>query len=216
MRKWLSGLTLNQKLAVAAFTLGLVAVAAKPVAHNGLVLNARAMDTLVTRGIDAVQPMDLADWIIKGQGGFRLIDLQSPAAYAKYHIPGAENVDVDAISEYPLLRTERIVIYAKDDMRAAEAWYLLKARGYQGVYALEGGLDGWMSTVLFPGLAENPTPEQQRTNDRLRAVSAFFGGTPHLGGATVVATAARELPKVVAPTLATSAKPVKRKKKEGC
>ena len=53
MRRWLSGLTLNQKLAVAAFTLGLVALAAKPVAHNGLVLNSRDMDTLVTRGIDA-------------------------------------------------------------------------------------------------------------------------------------------------------------------
>jgi rhodanese-related sulfurtransferase len=216
MRKWLSGLTLNQKLAVAAFALGLVAVAARPVAHNGLMLNARAMDTLVAKGIDRVQPMDLADWIIKGQGGFRLVDLQSPADYTKYHIPGAENVSVDAIESYPLLRSERVILYARDDMRAAEAWYRLKARGYRGVYALEGGLDGWMSTVLFPGLAEHPTPEQQRTNDRLRAVSAFFGGTPHMGGATVVAAEARELPKVAVPTLAASARPVKRKKKEGC
>jgi len=216
MRKWFSGLTLNQKLAAVAFALGLVAVAARPVAHNGLVLNARAMDALVAKGIDRVQPMDLADWIIKGEGGFRLIDLQSPDAYAKYHIPGAENVPVNAIENYPLVRSERIVLYAKDDMRAAEAWYLLKARGYRGVYALEGGLDAWMSTVLFPGLAENPTPAQQRSNDRLRAVSAFFGGTPHVGGAAVVAAEAKELPKVAVPTIAATAKPVKRKKKEGC
>ena len=216
MRRWLSGLTLNQKLAAAAFVLGLVALAAKPAPHNGLAMNSRDMDALVARGIDRVGPMDLADWIIKGQGGFRLIDLQAPADYARYHIPGAENVPVDGIEDYPLVRSERIVLYAKDDMRAAEAWFLLKARGYRGVYALEGGLDGWTSTVLFPGLAEHPTPDQRRVNDRLRAISAFFGGTPHLGGATVVAASARELPKVAAPTLSASAGHAKRKKKEGC
>lgn len=216
MRTWLSGLTLNQKLAVAAFALGLVALAAKPAAHNGLVLNSRDMDRLVAQGIERVGPMDLADWIIKGQGGFRLIDLQAPASYAKYHIPGAENVSVDGIEDYPLVRSERIVLYAKDDMQAAAAWFLLKARGYRGVYALEGGLNGWTSTVLFPGLAEHPTAEQQQANDRLRAVSAFFGGTPHLGGETVVAAAPANLPKVASPALTASAGPVKRRKKEGC
>ncbi len=216
MRRWLSGLTLNQKLAVAAFVLGLVAIGARPAPHDGVMLSSRKLAALAAQGIDRVRPSDLADWIITGRGGFRLIDLQAPAGYATYHIPGAENVPVSGLGDYPLLRSERIVLYAKDDMRGAEAWFLLKARGYRDVSALEGGLNGWMGAVLFPGLVEHPTPDEQRMNDRLRAVSAFFGGTPHVGGEAVVAAAAAELPKVTVPTLAAPAGPAKRKKKEGC
>jgi len=213
MRKWLSALTLNQKLAALAFVLGAVAIGARPYPGAKVTIDPNELASIVTRDVDHVDPLELADWIITARSDYRLVDVRDEQAYATYHIPGAEPAPLASLGDYPLMRNEKIVLYSDDGVHAAQAWFLLKARGYPGVYILQGGLDAWVDTVLFPALTDDPA-EQQQQHDRLAAISAHFGGQPKAGGeAASVARVA--LPQVEMAASGPVA-PKKKKKKEGC
>jgi rhodanese-related sulfurtransferase len=173
MRKRLSALTLNQRLAALAVVLGAVAIGARPYQGATVTIDSGELASIVARDLDHVDPLELADWIITQRGDYRLIDVRDEQAYATYHIPGAEPVPVTSLDDYPLMRSEKIVLYSDDGVHAAQAWFLLKAKGYPGVYILRGGLDAWVDTVLFPALGDDPA-EKRRGLDR-RASGAAAG-----------------------------------------
>lgn len=210
-------LTLNQQLAAGAFFLGLLALGAKPYPGGTVTIDARELASIVAREVDHVSALDLADWIVQGRSDYRLIDLRDEKAYAEYHIPTSENVPVAQIADQTLLPTDKIVLYSDGGIHSAQAWFLLQARGIKNSYILRGGLDEWKDSVLFPSLAENPTPFQKERDERLKAMAAYFGGTPRVGGEAVAATMpAVAMPKVLAPTAVGPSAQKKKKKKEGC
>ena len=87
-------LSLNQRLGVVAFVLGLGALFASPRPVGTVTLDAREL-ALITQGkLDHVSAEELADWIIQGRGDYRLIDVREAADYAEYHIPTAENASL--------------------------------------------------------------------------------------------------------------------------
>jgi uncharacterized protein len=215
----LSSWSLEKKLAAAALLLGAVAVVGNPYRGTGVVsLDTRELAAIVQGEVDHVTPGELADWIVQGRNDYRLIDLRDEAAYAAYHVPTAERAPITALTDYPLQRNEKIVLYSDGGIHAAQAWFLLKAEGYSGAITLLGGLDGWKEEVLFPEAPADPTPEQSAAFARAREVSAFFGGTPRAAGADGSAVAAPELPAVAmpAPQAAPVAVAVRKKRKEGC
>lgn len=229
MRNWMSVLTLNQKLAVGAVLLGVVALFATPYPGSTVTLDARELALTVATEGDHVEATDLAAWIIESRADYRLVDLRSEAEYAQHHIPTAVNVPMNNLTDAGLGRQEKLVLYSDGGIHSAQAWMLLKAQGYKGVYMLKGGLEDWKDLVVFPVLADNPTPDQRTRDDRLRTISAFFGGQPRSESAVAAGVAAMPgmgsptgpaLPKIVAPPSPTGGvKPgaaKKKKKKEGC
>jgi rhodanese-related sulfurtransferase len=231
MARWLSRLTLNQKLGALALLLGAGAIFAVPTRGGAVSLDPAELAAIVQREVDHVRVEELADWIVAGRADYRLVDLRDEKAYAEYHIPGAELIPVTGLEAAPLARNEKIVLYSDGGIHSAQAWFLLRARGYQGVYILLGGLDTWRDEVLFPALAESPTPFQAERNAKLQARAAHFGGqarmavatptdsdTPAAGTPTPVVAAAPALPAIAPPVAAAGgagAAPA-RKKKEGC
>lgn len=215
MKGILSGLSTNQRLALVALVLGVVAIVASPYKGNVLSVNADELARQVAGEADRVTATDLADWIIQGRSDYRLIDIRDEEAYAEYRIPTAENVPMATLMDYPLARNERIVLYSDEAIHAAQAWFLLKAKGYRAAYMLQGGLDAWKDEVLFPALVENPGPGQQEQNNKRQAMSTFFGGAPR-SGALESTQASMELPKVELPAGAKVPTAKKKKKKEGC
>lgn len=220
MKTLLSRLTLNQKLGLILFALGLGAlVIGNPSSGAVVTVDTRELGRIVQTEIDHVAPEVLADWIIQGKSDFRLIDLRSEEEYAQYHIPGAENVPPATLADYGLLRNEKIVLYSDGGIHSAQAWFLLKAMGYHGVYMLRGGLDEWNEKVLFPQIPPSPTAEQSAAFEKMKEVSRFFGGTPASGTASAETPAVRSMPKM-GPGLSsgTPAGPAvqAKKKKEGC
>jgi rhodanese-related sulfurtransferase len=218
MRRWMSSLTLNQKLAALAFALGALAIFARPTGGGAVTIDPNDLARIVQAEVDHVEPFELADWIMAGRADYRLVDLRDERAFAEYHIPGAQRLPITELPDAGLPHNEKIVLYSDGGIHSAQAWFLLKAKGYQGVYMLLGGLDAWRDEVLFPALAENPTPYQQQRNDKLTAIAQHFGGQPRSGAA-----AAEAAPQITAmPTLelpAGAAAPMgapKKKKKEGC
>ena len=215
----LKSLSLNGRLAAIAFVLGFVALfAGSPYKGAGATVNTKELSITMATGADQVSVTTLADWIIQGKADFRVVDLRPEAAYREYHIPPAENLPVAGLAQSSLQRNEKVILYAEDAARAAQAWMLLRARGYRGAYILRGGLEAWKDSVLFPRIAANPTPAQVVEFARAREVSKYFGGTPQAAAGDSAGTQPIAMPKLTMPSspATAAAGATKKKKKEGC
>jgi rhodanese-related sulfurtransferase len=206
---------INQKLAAVALTLGGLALVGSPSPGGAVTLDTEELAHIVESEVDHVTAEELAEWVIEGRVDYRLLDVRDPAAYAEYHIPTAESVTLRELHDYPLYKNEKIVLYSDGGIHSAQAWFLLRARGFSGAYILLGGLDLWMDDVLFPALPQDATEEEREAFARRQAVSRAFGGKPRTD-VDESEPAEIVLPKV-APA-ASSPVPQRRKRpnKEGC
>ena len=66
-----------------------------------------------------------------------------------------------------------MVVYSDDDVRDAQAWANLAARGHRQAYVLDGGLPAWEEEVMAPILHGDSA-------DHLAALSRYFGGAPRI------------------------------------
>jgi hypothetical protein len=217
MKLSLSQLSTNARLGLLLGLLGAGALLIGDPGEGGAAsIDPAELARLVQTETDHVSVEELADWIIQGKSDFRLIDLRSDAEFARYHIPGAENILITGLLDAGLLRNEKLVLYSEGGIHSAQGWFLLKAKGYRGVYLLRGGLEEWNSTILFPRIPDSPTAEQAALFEKLRNVSTFFGGRPQSGAAP--ADAAVAMPQVEMPASPAGGGPAlaKKKKKEGC
>jgi rhodanese-related sulfurtransferase len=218
MKTIYQNLSLNRKLALIAFVLGLLALfAGTPYRGADAKVNAKELALIVEKEVDHVNVDVLADWIIQGRADYRLIDLRNEKDYAAYHIPSAENITLSSLDQSGLKHNEKIILYSEGGIHSAQAWMLLEAKGYKGVYILRGGLEEWKDQVLFPRIPENPTPAQVVEFAKTKEVSKYFGGVPQTGGAEE-----KSVPQIAAPKLempapgAAAPKATGKKKKEGC
>jgi rhodanese-related sulfurtransferase len=212
-----SKLSMNKKLALVAFILGLIAVfAGNPYRGNSVTLDTKELALIVDKTVDHVSPEELADWIIQGKSDFKLLDLRTEKEFNEYHITGAELVPLAELHEYPLLRNEKIVLYSEGGIHSAQAWLLLRAKGYSAVYMLFGGLEEWTDKILFPKLPQNATPEQSTAFEKMKEVSKFFGGSPQTDTGGQEVASAKPMPKLEMPAQTKTGAAPKKKKKEGC
>jgi hypothetical protein len=218
--RFLSKLTLNQKLGALALALGALAVFANVAPGHTVKVDARELLTGVERAEDHVTPRELAAWIIEGRTDYRLVDVRDEKAFAEYHIPGAENVPLATVLDGALGRADKIVLYGDGGVHAAQAWMVLKGRGYRQAYTLREGLDAWKDEVLFPVAPQDPTPERQAEFEKAVPVARFFGGQPRAaadpGAPPVALPVAPAAVAVAPPTLPAGASAGPRKKREGC
>jgi len=218
--RFLSKLTLNQKLGVLALALGALAVFANVAPGHTFTLNAKELLTGVERQEDHVTPAELAAWIIEGRTDYRLVDVRNEKAFALYHVPTAENVPLATVADGTLGRADTIVLYGEGGIHAAQAWMVLKGKGYPRVYTLLEGLDAWKADVLFPVMPQSPTPEQQARFERSVQVAKFFGGQPRAaaapGSEPMALPTQAAAPAVAPPTLPKGAASGPKKKREGC
>ena len=212
----LPALNTNQKLAAVAVLLGAIAVVGEPNMGDRVTLNTRELSGIVESKVDHVTALELADWIIQARADYRLIDLREPSDFQTYHIPTAESVSLTQLTDYPLRRNEKIVLYSDGGIHSAQAWMLLKARDYKAAYMLLGGLDSWKDEVLFPAARGDGSQEDTAAFERLVYVSKFFGGGPRSGDAATYEQREVVMPKVEMPTPPASAPKKTKKRREGC
>ena len=113
-----------------------------------------------------------------------------------------------------LLRNQKIIFYADNNLEAAQAWFILKSNDYKGVYILDGGMEKWKDEVLFPKLAADATPEQVAEFEKRKEICKFFGGVPQTGSTETVDRQVK-LPTPQITVQPNVVKP-KKKKREGC
>lgn len=223
MKKLLSELELKYKLAVVAVLLGIIALfAGDPYNSTTVKLNVKDVALTTVKNSDKISPIDLADWIIQGKADYILVDLRSPEKYSEYSLPEAENIPLVELPNSDLLRNQKIILFADDEVTAAQGWFILKAKKFNSVYILEGGLNGWRDKVLFPRVAANPSKDDLAKLEKIRYIAEYFGGNIVTESAsTEIKTEVKKPTTPVVPqsTKSTSGGKVttqKKKKREGC
>ena len=105
------------------------------------------------RGNRTLQPSELREWMQKDKH-FILIDVLPKEIYEKRRLPGALNACVyevtfpDQIAAITQDKDGEIVLYGSsaESRDAAKAAEKLSRLGYKKVYALDGGVDGWLKS----------------------------------------------------------------------
>ncbi|MFW5725630.1 MAG: YeeE/YedE thiosulfate transporter family protein [Bacteroidota bacterium] len=93
--------------------------------------------------------------IIHPDEDFILVDVREPAEYERFALPGAVNITLDEIlgrryREFFGNGNGKKVFYGFGDSKADVAWTVATRAGFEGVYVLQGGINGLFDT-LFNG-----------------------------------------------------------------
>jgi len=217
MKNILSKLSLNQKLGLIAILLGLIAlVAGNPFDSNEVKVNIKDIALSTVKNSDKIKPETLAEWLIEGKSDFVLIDLRNPEEFEKYTLPEAENIPLVTLPEAELYRNQKLILFADDNLRAAQGWYILKSKGFKNVYILDGGLEGWKNNVLFPRLSSNPTKEELSQFEKKKAIAKYFGGQALTDSGIVETKPEISLPASSSQQKTAGVPQPKKKKREGC
>ena len=161
-------------LAMAAATLGLAAA----VADGRPAFDASALASEISAERDHITAPELAARIMRQDPSLRVLDLRPRADYDALHIPTAQAVTFDELARAPLPRDASIVLYSEGGVHSAQAWVLLRLRGYRDVRFLREGIYEWLARVMEPRLATDATPAERAAFARAEEQSRFFGGQP--------------------------------------
>jgi rhodanese-related sulfurtransferase len=130
---------------------------------------------------DHISAPDLAGRIVRGDRALRIFDLRSNAEFEQFHIPSARLASLGELARDTFPPEATIVLYSGGGAHAAQAWMLLRMRGYRNVFFLREGVFEWISRVIEPRLAEDGTAAERAEFERAAALSRFFGGMPRSG-----------------------------------
>ena len=88
--------------------------------------------------------MDLLD------KGTRVIDVREPSEYRTGHIPGVELIPLATVASAASSwdKSEPIVIICRSGNRSMQAANTLKGQGFETVYNVTNGMNGWTGDVL--------------------------------------------------------------------
>lgn len=139
--------------------------------------NINKLAKLVETEGDHISTDSLAYWIMTSRQ-MRIIDLRDSYDYVNYHIPGAELMTLSELIRSPIRKDELVILYSEGGIHAGQAWVMLKAKGFQKVFIISGGLAAWRSEILSPVLSLNATESEKRIFEQRSKMSLYFGGSP--------------------------------------
>ena len=154
--------------------LGIIALAIgdkRPVNPNEPALSFSEFDQVITSPIETISSIELADYLMKQEHHYNLIDLQGEGA--GYQIPTSESHSIDSFLALKTPVNETIFIYSANEKQAIQLYYLLLIRGYFKVKVLKGGMSAWITQILQP--VKSNIPAQELTHRK--QLTRFFGGT---------------------------------------
>ena len=162
-------------LLAAIFGLGAAVVDIRPAAE------ASALAAEIDQERDHISAPELAERIMRNDPTLHVLDLRPRSEYEELHIPSASHATVGDLARAPLPRAATIVLYSEGGTHAAQAWVLLRMRGYRNVFFLREGIYEWIARVHEPRLAADSSPAERAEFERAAALSRFFGGVPRSG-----------------------------------
>ncbi len=157
---------------------------------------------------------EVAQAIMESDPSYLLIDLRTPAEFAKFTIDGAINIPYAKIMDEANLDyfdqdVYTTVLFSNGSSLADQAWMRLRSYDYKGNKVMKGGVNEWYKTIINPQKPKDiDTAEAEATYLFRKGASIFFTGAQVVGNAAPTKKSKK------------AAKPiVKRKKKEvsgGC
>jgi thiosulfate/3-mercaptopyruvate sulfurtransferase len=127
------------------------------------------------KGLDHMEPQELADRLLAGDPAITLVDIRTPREFAQSHIRSAVNIQVKdlPVSLAPYKNQGLIVLYSNGMTHPAQARDSLFRFGFKNVYFLTDGLDGFLKTCLKP-VSLRSEPVSRILASKINAWRAFF------------------------------------------
>ena len=95
-------------------------------------------------------PVQEFENLLKTQTAQVLLDVRTPEEYAMSHIPGSNNLNVNAVDFEMQVKTidknTEVFVYCKSGSRSADAATILEKLGFTKVYNLDGGILAWQGS----------------------------------------------------------------------
>ncbi len=106
----------------------------------------------VDQAADHIEPEDLADRLVRGDQDVLVVDIRPADEYAGFHIRGAVNIPLSDLHQAlePHRGRGMIVLYSNGMTHPAQARDSLSRSGFDNVYMLTDGLDGFIQRCLKP------------------------------------------------------------------
>ena len=139
----------------------------------------------------------VAEMIIDNDPTLVLVDVRDMYDYLDFSLPGAHSIPLEEILLYDWVDSlsyeqSKIVLFSNGDIKADQAWMLLKRNSYSNLHVLKGGLNEWFETIIQPERPPETASDEEidRYQFRRGASIYFTGGTAPIeaetGGETVV------------------------------
>lgn len=95
-----------------------------------------------------VHPDEVAFKLLNSYHPAVLIDVRSSADAAEFSLPGSVNIPIEQLGRKEWERTlspvgEKVIFYSNGTMLAEKAWIVARRLGYQNIYVMQGGLNGF-------------------------------------------------------------------------
>ncbi len=168
---------IHRTLGIVAATLG----CALALADLSPGFDTAALAAEIDAGRDHIPALELGERIMRGDTNLRVLDLRSAAEFEHDHIPGAHHISITELIRNRQAGDADLVLYSEGGAHAAQAWVLLRTRGFRRVFFLREGMYEWNSRVLAPRLAVDATASERAEFQRAATLSRFFGGMPRAG-----------------------------------
>lgn len=127
------------------------------------------------KGLDHIEPQELADRLLAGDPSIKLIDIRTPTEFNQFHIRSAMNIQVAdlPVSLAPHKNKGLIVLYSNGMTHPAQARDSLFRLGFNNVYFLTDGLEGFLKTCLKP-ISLRQEPVSGSLGFKINAWRSFF------------------------------------------
>ncbi len=126
-------------------------------------------------GSDHMGSRELADRLLAGDKSIKLVDIRTPKEFGQFHIRSAVNIPVEDLpgALVPYKHQGLIVLYSNGMTHPAQARDSLFRMGFDNVYFLTDGLEGFLNTCLKPA-SLRAAPVSPEMTSKINAWRAFF------------------------------------------
>lgn len=170
-------------LSIILISLGSIAAILPKKDTSSLRLDAKELHREIKSGTYKISPDELADRLINDDPAIQLIDLRSKGEYEEYHIPGAINIPLDSLLSdkwrpYVDQISNMNLFYSTGTILSNEAVILTRQMGMKNNFQLEGGLNGWFSTIIQPEPPDLSAPKEEwELYETRMAAKQYFTGS---------------------------------------
>lgn len=141
----------------------------------------------------------VAEMLIDKDPTLVLVDVRDMYDYFDFSLPGAHSIPLEEILLYDWVDSlsfeeSKVVLFSNSDVKAEQAWILLKRQNHDNIHVMKGGLNAWFETIIRP-----TAPPETASDDEIdlyqfrKGASIYFtGGTAAIeqesGGEAVTVT----------------------------
>lgn len=124
----------------------------------------------------------VAEMIIDKDPTILLVDVRDMYDYLDYSIPGAHSIPLQEILTYNWIDSlafegSKIILFSNSDIRADQAWILLKRERNKNIHVMKGGLNRWFETIIQPESPPETAPSEEIDLYEFRkGASIYFTG----------------------------------------